>query len=190
MVALHPSGKGKQVPIRELPLVGANKIPALTGTLATPLDPVFTCPFTGASSTDGEDLSEEWANGGILPPATQEPEEGEPLLLEPPGAESESGSDSSESEPGEEEADTASMNAEPPDESNGQLSLINLRSGCFHALVPCEPSDKGAMIVEVASEQHHFRTACGKQPSIQEISFKRPKYLEPCRMKCCQALLN
>ena len=185
-----PQGRGGRAPIRELPLSGANKIPALTGTLSSLLVPTFKCPMTHASSDDGHELSEEWANAGVPLPVTQPTEEEDIPLLESLGAESESGSDSSESEPGEEEADNASMNADPPDDTQGMLFLVNLRSGCFHALITCESTDKGAIAVSISGVEQHFCTACGKQPTIQEVSFKRPQYLEACRMKCCQAILN
>ena len=111
-------------------------------------------------------------------------------LLESLGAESEAGSDSSESEPEEEEADEASRNLALPDDTQGMLFMINLRSGCFHALITCQPTDKGAVAVNISGTEQHFCTACGKQPTIQEVSFKRPQYLEACRMKCCQSILN
>ena len=185
-----PQGRGSGAPIRELPLVGGNKIPAITGTWVAPLVPVFTCPFTGASSSDGGELSEQWANGEILSQDTREPTEEETLLLEPHGADSESCSSSSQSEPEEEEDDNASMIVNLPEEQLASLFLINLRSGCFHALIPCEETTKGATLMEINGCQHYYCTACGKIPSIQEVSFKRPKYLEPCRMKCCQTFLG
>ena len=143
--------------------------------------------MTLASSDDGHDLSEEWLNAGHLAPVIETAHEGDVPLLESLGAASEAGSESSESEPDEDEA---AQLPEPPDETQGLLFLINIRSGCFHALVSCQPSNKGAMAVDISGTEQHFCTACGKQPTLHEVSFKRPQYLEACRMKCCQIILN
>ena len=147
-------------------------------------------PMSHASSDDGRELSEEWANAGSSPPETQAAEEGNILPLESLGVESEEGSDSSESQPEGEEAEETSYSASLPDETKGILFLINIRSGCFHALINCQATDKGAIAVDISGTEEHFCTACGKQPTIQEISFKRPQYLEACRMKCCQTILS
>jgi len=120
-------------------------VPQICGSWAAPLVPGFVCPFTGASSADGDDLSEEWANGNTTFPETHEQSEVETLLLEPEGIESESGSDSSDSE-SEDEKET------PPHEELACLFLTNLNSGCFHALVPCEVEAKGAVSVEISGD--------------------------------------
>ena len=100
------------------------------------------------------------------------------------GAASESGSDSSDSE------DAAEPEVLQNDQQLSDLFLLNIRSGIFRALVPCEETDKGGLALEVSDVSSWHCTACGKNPSLRKVSFKRPEYLEPCRMKNCRTYLG
>ena len=180
-----PQARGARAPIREFALQGANKIPPVTRPWCAPLAPEFRCPFTHSSSNDGLELSEEWANRTPGHPAA-EALQTEPMNTaeeEPTGVESESGSDSSDSEPPETEE-------EPPAADCAQLFLQNIQSGKFHVLLPCEAAEKNAIPVVNGLNTYWYCTPCGKHPAHQEVIFKRPLFMEPCGLSGCRAFLG
>ena len=180
-----PQGRGASAPTRELALQGAHKIPPVTRPWCAPLSPEFKCPVTHSSSTDGLELSEERANRTAKQPLPEaEPAQPtEPTAEAPTGVDSEPGSTSSDSEPSDSEA-------EPPPTECAHVFLQNIKSGKFHALLPCEPSDKNAIPVVDGSNTYWYCTPCGKQPAHQEVLFKRPQFMEPCGPSLCRRFLG
>ena len=100
----------------------------------------------------------------------------------PTGVESESGSDSSDSDP-------ENSEEEPPPTEGAEIFLQNIKSGKFHALVPCEANDKNSIPVVDGTETYWYCTSCGKNPEHQEVLFKRPQFMEPCGLSLCRRLL-
>ena len=161
--------------MRELPLVGANRVPPVIGSWCAPLTPDFRCPSTGAASSDGAELSEEWILGGQAPQEAQEPE-GTPDIEqvphqaeEPEGASSEVGSDSSESSGDEQKEEEEERTL---DELTS-IFLVNNRSGCFHAMVACDVGDKGAMSctsAPLAGKIHPSGRSVSSAPSASKLA--------------------
>ena len=99
------------------------------------------------------------------------------------GLESESGSNSSDSDPSDSEAG-------PPVTHCAQVPLQNIKSGKAHALLPCDPTGKNAIPVVDGSNTYWYCTPCGKHPAHQEVPFKRPQFMEPCGLSLCRAFLG
>ena len=180
-----PQGRGASAPIRELPLQGDHKILPVTRPWCAPLEPEFKCPFTHASSNDGLELSEDWANRTTrpTPTGTQALQEEEAPAEAPTGAASETGSDSSDSDP-------ENSDEDPPQTEGAELFLQNIKSGKFHALLPCEANDKNSIPVVDGTKTYWYCTPCGKHPEHQEVLFKRPQFMEPCGLSLCRRFLG
>ena len=180
-----PQGRGASAPIRELALQGEHKILPVTRPWCASLEPEFKCPFTHASSNDGLELSEEWANRTTkpLPTSIQAPQSEDQIVEAPTGIASESGSDSSDSAPSDSEA-------EPAPTECAEIFLQNIKSGKFHALLPCEANDKNSIPVVYGTATYWYCTACGKNPEHQEVLLKRPQFMEPCGLSLCRRFLG
>ena len=57
-------------------------------------------------------------------------------------------------------------------------------------MVGCDADAKGAIKIDFSGNDMYFYAACGKTPGFREISFKRPKFMEACRMKLCRHFLG